>query len=68
MEKKTTNLNEMFTELEQITQQMEAEISLEESFTLYSQGLELLKKCSAKIDKIEKKIQVLDDKGDTHEL
>ena len=31
------------------------DISLEESFTLYQKGMELLKQCSSKIDRVEKK-------------
>ena len=44
------------------------EDSLEESFRLYHRGMDMLKECSDRIDRVEKEIQVLDDKGDIHEL
>ena len=48
---------------------MEAEdISLEESFALYHKGMDLLKSCNDKIDKIEKKMLILDEEGETHEF
>ncbi len=50
-------------------EQMEAEdISLEESFALYHKGMDLLKSCNDKIDKIEKKMLILDEEGETHEF
>lgn len=48
---------------------MEAEdISLEESFELYHKGMDMLKSCNDKIDKIEKKMLVLDEEGEVHEF
>lgn len=59
-------LDQVFAELDQILDQMEEENSLEETFRMYHRGIDLLKNCSEKIDKIEKQIQVLDEEGNTH--
>ena len=42
--------------------------SLEESFGLYQKGMEMLKFCNEKIDTVEKKVQVLEENGEIHEL
>ena len=44
------------------------EISLEDSFQLYHKGMDLLKQCNDKIDKVEKKMLILDEEGETHEF
>lgn len=69
MATKKETLNELFEKLEGITKTMEnEEISLEETFSLYSDGMKVLKKCNDTIDKIEKKVQLLDEKGETHDF
>lgn len=68
MEEKIT-LEDMFRELETLTEQMEdPDITLEQSFDLYNRGMELLKKCNESIDSVEKKVLVLDESGETHEF
>ncbi|MFW5669706.1 MAG: exodeoxyribonuclease VII small subunit [Acetivibrio ethanolgignens] len=37
------------------------EISLEDSFRLYNEGMKLLKSCNDMIDKVEKKLVVLEE-------
>ena len=50
-----TTIEESLKELDDIVEKLESrEISLEESFTMYQKGMELLKQCSGKIDKVEK--------------
>lgn len=61
------SLEQVFSELEQVINKMETEDSLEESFKLYHQGMEMLKTCNEKIDKVEKQMLLLDDDGETHE-
>lgn len=57
---KKLSLEENFTKLEETIARLEAEdISLEEAFTAYSQGMALLKSCNEQIDMVEKKILVL---------
>ena len=63
------NLEELFGQLEDTIQKMEkGEISLEDSFQLYHKGMDLLKQCNDKIDKVEKKMLILDEEGETHEF
>ena len=53
------NLEELFGQLEDTIQKMEKEeISLEDSFQLYHKGIDLLKQCNDKIDKVEKKMLI----------
>ena len=46
----------------------EPEVSLEDSFQMYHQGIDMLKACNDKMDKIEKQMLVLDSEGETHEF
>ena len=63
------SLEEIFSDLEQTIKKMEeGEISLEESFQLYHQGMDMLKACNSNIDKVEKKMLLLDEEGEEHEF
>ena len=42
--------------------------SLEETFKKYHKGIDLLKTCNDKIERIEKQIQILDEEGNIHEF
>ena len=44
------------------------DLSLEDSFALYHDGMEMLRRCSKKIESVEKQILVLDEEGETHEF
>lgn len=69
MDKKEETLEEMFTQLESVIKTMEqGDVSLEETFDLYHKGMNMLKSCNDKIDKVEKKMLILDDKGGAHEF
>ena len=62
--KQTPSLEELFDNLEEVVDQLENEdVSLEESFRLYNEGMILLKKCNETIDTVEKKVLVLDENG-----
>lgn len=62
-------LEELFQGLDEIVGAMEqTDVSLEESFRLYHRGMDLLKSCNDRLDKIEKKMQILDDEGEIHEF
>lgn len=57
-------LEEMFTELDLLAGKLEdRETSLEDSFRLYRQSMELLKLCSEKLDTVEKKMLQLNEDG-----
>ena len=62
--KQELSLEEAFVKLDEIMEQLEAgEGSLEESFLLYQQGMQLLKQCNESIDRVEKKLIVLEEEG-----
>lgn len=62
-------LEALFEQLDVVTDKLEGgETSLEESFRLYQEGMEMLKKCNEKIDTVEKQVLVLEENGDTHEF
>lgn len=66
---KEQTLEAAFDSLDEIVEQLETEeVSLEESFTLYHKGMDLLKLCNEKIDKVEKQIRILDEDGGEHEF
>lgn len=69
MKKEEKTLEASFLELNGIITKLEMEeISLEDSFTLYQEGMKLLKICNDSIDKVEKKLIILgentEDKGE----
>ena len=64
-----TTIEESLKELDDIVEKLESrEISLVESFTMYQKGMELLKQCSGKIDKVEKKMLKINEDGDLSEF
>ncbi len=66
---KEQTLEEVFEQLDKVLEQLEGDsVSLEESFQLYHEGMDLLKTCNDKIDIVEKKMMVLDDNGEQHEF
>lgn len=68
-EEETFNLEEAFLKLEETIADLEREgITLEQSFKEYQKGMELLKKCNETIDKVEKKVLVLNENGETDEF
>ena len=67
-ESEEQTLEQLFAELEEVAGALEKESSLEKSFQLYHRGMDMLKACSDRIDRVEKQIQVLDEKGETYEL
>ncbi len=68
-EQEEMSLEETFQELEGVIDKMEqGDLSLEDSFTAYHQGMDLLKSCNDKIDKVEKQVLELDEQGEAHEF
>lgn len=68
MEKELT-LEEHFLRLEEIAAKMqENEVTLEESFSLYEQGMKILKNCNQKIDAVEKKMLKINEQGELEEF
>lgn len=59
------SLEEKFAKLEETLLQLESEeLSLEDSFRIYKEGMELLKQCNADIDKVEKQVMQLNAEGE----
>ncbi len=62
-------LEEGFSRLEEITSKMEnGELTLDEMYSLYKEGIDIIKLCGQKIDTVEKNIQILDSKGELKEF
>lgn len=58
------SLEEVFAELDLLAEKLEdRETSLEDSFLLYRQGMELLKFCSDRLDTVEKKMLQINENG-----
>ncbi len=63
------SLEEAFAKLDETISALETEdITLEDSFRRYKEGMDLLKICSDTIDKVEKKVQLINDEGEVHEF
>lgn len=64
-EQKEPSLEETFQEIEAIIEKMQnREVTLEDSFALYEQGIRKLKLCNEKIDNVEKKMLLLNEQGE----
>lgn len=67
--KKELSVEAAFELMEEKVKKLEdREITLEESFQLYQEGMELLKYCSDKIDQVEKKVMEIGQDGELHEF
>ncbi len=65
MNEKEQTLEELLSDVENMIGQLQQkDISLEDSFAIYQQGIEKLKLCNQKIDAVEKKLMVLDEEGE----
>ena len=68
-EKKEQTLEEAFGTLDEIVTKLESgKLSLEDSFSMYQSGMELLKACSEKVDLVEKKVMQMDAEGGLREF
>lgn len=66
---KEKNLEDTFEELDHIIKKLEdKEISLEDSFQIYNEGMKLLKFSNEKIDKVEKKMMTINEDGELNEF
>ena len=62
-------MEEAFEKLEETIEKLQAEdITLEDSFKEYKQGMEILKYCSDKIDRVEKKVLKIEGNGELNEF
>lgn len=66
---KSKSLESAFDELETTVAALEAgDLSLEDSFKLYAQGMKLVQYCNTAIDKVEKKMIELKGEEESHEF
>lgn len=69
MKKEEKSLEKSFEEITNIISELEKEdISLEDSFKLYQEGIKLLKSCNDSIDKVEKQLIILGEKDESDEF
>ncbi len=62
MAKQVKTLEQTLEQLEAVMGELEKEdVSLEDSFRLYEEGMKLLKECNDSIDKVEKKLMILEE-------
>ena len=62
-------LEEALKKLDDTIEKLQSEeVSLEESFELYKEGMDYVKLCSETIDQVEKKVLVLNQEGRLDEL
>jgi len=70
-EKKNEELtiDELFERIDAAAGALEdSEVSLEKSYELYKEGMDLLKLCSEKIDAVEKKVKVINESNNSLEV
>lgn len=69
-EPKALSIEESFGKLEEMVRQMEREdVTLEDSFQIYEEGMRLLRDVNARIGEVEEKIRLIDERGqETGEL
>lgn len=69
MASKEMTLEQLFGKLEESITQLESEdISLEDSFKIYKEGMKLVQTCNNKIDKVEKEVLKLNENGELDEF
>jgi len=62
---KTITLEDSFGSLEKIIDNLEnGQLSLDESFKMYNEGIKSIKNCNIQLDKVEKQIIILDKNGE----
>ena len=68
-QEKQRTIEENFALLDEMAAKLESpDVTLEESFSIYQEGMEILKLVSTAIDTYEKKIRVIMENGETEEF
>lgn len=68
-EEKKFSIEEAFSKLDSSIKEMEGDdVTLDRSFELYKEGMELILSCEKEIDLVEKKVLELSASGETHEF
>lgn len=62
---KQAGIEENFEKLDEIIAALEeSDVTLEQSFRLYNEGIKLVKSCNAQLDKVEKQMIILGENGE----
>ena len=62
-------LEENFKRLDEILEKLQdPSAALEEAFEAYTEGIQIVRRCSEKIDLVEKKVKILNGEGTLDEL
>ncbi len=62
---KQAGIEENFEKLDEIIAALEgADVTLEQSFKMYNEGIKLVKSCNAQLDKVEKQMIILGEHGE----
>ena len=68
-EQEQFRLEEAFDRIEALLEKLQdKDVTLEQSFGLYQEGMGLLKLCNENIDHVEKQMLQIDEEGQTHEF
>ena len=68
-QEKELTLEEAFEKLDLLVERLEdRDVPLEESFSIYKEGMELLKKCGDKIDTVEKNMRQINEDGEVSDF
>ena len=68
-EEKELTIEEAFSEVDERIKSLEkSDVTLEESFKYFKEGMDLLKYCNDSIDKVEKKVQKVMADGRTEDF
>ncbi|WP_026660630.1 exodeoxyribonuclease VII small subunit [Butyrivibrio sp. AC2005] len=68
-DEKELTIEEAFGEVDEKIKALEkSDVSLEDSFKLFKEGMDLLKYCNDSIDKVEKKVQKVMSDGQTEDF
>lgn len=66
---KEKSIESIFEELEEKVSLLESrDITLEDAFKTYAEGMKLLKTCNDKLDKVEKKVMAMNEEGSLSEF
>lgn len=69
MASKETTLEQLFEKLEESISQLERDdISLDDSFKIYKEGMKLVQTCNSRIDRVEKEVLKLNENGELDEF
>ena len=67
--KETLSIEEAFEKIDDTIALLEdEEISLEDAFAQFQKGMELIRQCDEAIEKIEKKVQILTEEGESEDF